>query len=734
MTDSTDTATTTRKIKDKLLTDETLELDVNELSARLRGQKSVYWPQDQVNSNIFKARYPDKEKLLQMAAEAAEGLVRFWHPWHMEKTFKPEKIGRRIDWSYSPNGDQEWAHALARFTHMLDFAAAYKITGESVFLDAFERHLTSFAQARHRRKSLWANTLDAAIRLMNLIKSYDLIRQSSEFSPEAHLLVYSLFLTEMDLLDRGLGRRVGNWEFFITSSLMTASVFMSENFSVSEYYDRARKRLSEIMESEILPDGNLIEEAPMYHGECILTLLDYLVIRKSNDLEFESEIVRTVVAMTRCLIEMEDPQGRIPQIGDSDAFDVGYISDFAETVLDEDPDSLKSIKKTFSTLMHNRKNVSTNVFSSAGWAVARWPMNDAQTGYLLFDVSGRPPERRNGHSHADDLQFIFHTSEGPILTDPGRFTYTPYFGFPLHLFGRTIWPYGRLGFLYLVRNLKFGNLNTKNWHQYFRNTLSHNTISCDGKNQKGYDNPEETAADVRLNHVLSEGPLFFFKGENGNSYRHERCIVGFLPYLFAVVDRLESASRHDWMSSCHFGKDVEVQLQNGRIAIETKGGKNYLMQFSLFDHNDKKITIEDDWVSPVYNRKFESKTARVKIMNASAATLMTVFLLEPPAGRISENEISVRQISSGAGREDGLFLITAKAYNNEVGIYLNGTGREFSHGDITSDARLAVYHRIGEKLSELGFLNGSFIQPAGEKYRSKDDRNALYLDLDAALK
>src|SRR5262249_32530804 len=149
-----------------------------------------YWPDGGVDSDAFRARFPDRELLIEMARLASMGRIQFWHPWHMERTPAPERIGRKIVWSATPNGDREWPHAPAGGSHLVALAAGHVLTGSPELLAAWVSHVSQLARSRDRglhsrwagflrpyESELWGNRLDAALRLLNLIRSYDLVRE-----------------------------------------------------------------------------------------------------------------------------------------------------------------------------------------------------------------------------------------------------------------------------------------------------------------------------------------------------------------------------------------------------------------------------------------------------------------------------------------------------------------------------------------------------------------------------
>src|SRR5262249_47705996 len=158
-----------------------------------------------------------------------------------------------------------------------------------------------------------------------------------------------------------------NWEVFIGAAIALASVFLHRIEDARRWGERAKTRLVEILRNEIGPDGIMKEQVPMYQGVCALALADLLVAFPPNQSAAPPQLVQGVRTLTAGLTRIAGPSGRIPQIGDSDAFEMDYLERFVGVVLGE---SLRNPAEP--------DRVRVDVLPSVGWAVARWPGN----GYL----------------------------------------------------------------------------------------------------------------------------------------------------------------------------------------------------------------------------------------------------------------------------------------------------------------------------------------------------------------
>jgi len=695
------------------------------VSNMLDSKTRHYWPNGDVQSKIFLARFPDQKMLIKMASLAVKRRIKYWHPWHMELTHSVYGLGKQIDWFNPPNGDHEWIDSLVRFTHMLDLAAAYRLTHNAKFLQAFEGYLASFSESRDHPGRHWKYRLNAAIRVTNLIRAYDLIVRADTLSVDTHLAVHENLLTDIRFLSASLDDVEGNGAFFITTALLTAAEYLGDFFDVDAWAAPASERLSEIIESELQPDGIEVEQVPMYHGQVILALLDYFVALSANDRPVSDKLKRTVTRMLDVLCGLCDPQGYIPPIGDSDRFPISYLIQFHNAVLgvSYDCDTEQPVESALTSNAPTHCRLKT--YEDAGWIVARWDYGRERQGYLLFDCSGKPEEGKSWHSHADDLQFLLHTTNGPIFTDPGRFTYCTEFKAFFPFTRRRIIPTGRFRLLYSLVFPGFMQLSKRNWREYFQRTLSHNTISIAGANQPQYSSQADAVSQVVFRRPRVKGPLVLLEGQFDcrnsagkerrpannltHGYQHQRTIIGYLPCMWIIIDRVKAEGEHRWISSYHLDAGCKASAVQDHLELEA-GGDIHDLRFMVPTGTGLDVAIDQDWVSRLYNRKQHAKTVRATICNASEAVLITVIHSHADGPTRVSEAIPVRAASDSGDSTHDIYCIRLTSNNSITRLFINPDGRAVKYNDLEFDAIVAVESRFHGRLLESGFLGGSYLR------------------------
>jgi hypothetical protein len=182
-------------------------------------------------------------------------------------------------------------------------------------------------------------------------------------------------------------------------------------FADERLLDHGRALLERELPDQILADGGHYERSPVYH---LVVLRDLLELHATGavDLTPWLDPMRAfAAALTR-------PDGA-PAL-----FNDGGLDLAPKLELPEPPYGL-------------------SVFPDTGYAVYR----DIRT-WLAFDCGPPAPDFLPAHAHADALSFQLWSDAGPLLVDPGSFTYEP---------GAD-----------------------RDW---FRSTRAHSTLSLDGRNQ-----------------------------------------------------------------------------------------------------------------------------------------------------------------------------------------------------------------------------------------------------------
>lgn len=180
-------------------------------------------------------------------------------------------------------------------------------------------------------------------------------------------------------------------------------LFGAYYFQDEKIYAKAKEIMTVQLKEQILQDGAHYELSPMYHQIILHRVLDCLNLIQNNNWknrELQSLLKGTAEKMLAWLQNITFKNGQIP-----------YLNDAAPGIA---PNSAALVAYAH----------------SLGLIIPKLELKDS--GYRKFefidlevvmDVGQIAPSYQPGHSHADNLQFVFNYKNKPILVDTGISTY-----------------------------------------------------------------------------------------------------------------------------------------------------------------------------------------------------------------------------------------------------------------------------------------------------------------------
>jgi uncharacterized heparinase superfamily protein len=180
-------------------------------------------------------------------------------------------------------------------------------------------------------------------------------------------------------------------------------LFGSYYFQDEEIYTKAKQILNAQLKEQILQDGAHYELSPMYHQIILHRVLDCLNLVQNSiwkNRELQSLLTGTAEKMLAWLHNITFNNGEIP-----------YLNDAAPGVA---PSSAE--------LIAYARNLGLNIpklkLTDSGYR--KFDFTDLE---VVMDIGQIAPSYQPGHSHADNLQFVFNYKDKPILVDTGISTY-----------------------------------------------------------------------------------------------------------------------------------------------------------------------------------------------------------------------------------------------------------------------------------------------------------------------
>ncbi len=580
----------------------------------------------QVTANLQRSLFPfETAQLLERATRITDE-----HCWPVlgygEKCF-----GEKIDWLNDPLSGATWPlayHAdvqlfrgdgsdarvlweVNRLAHLVTLARAYAVTDDEKYAVEIFSQLESWREQNPTgRGANWACAMEAALRAVNLLAVFDLVRRSSQLNEE------TLF-SFLQMLDQHGAHIRRNLEFSYLSTsnhylsdvvgLLWLGIMLPELEEADEWRSFGLRELLREMDKQVLADGADFEASTGYHRLVLELFLYSFILCRANQIEIDEKYRGKLRAMLDYVRAYLRPDGRAPLVGDTDsgqvlpfvrraADDHAYVLALGAVVFNEPrfkspvlasamPEELLWILgeegvRAFQNLPETDEGTASQAFHEAGTYILR--DNDL---YLLFNANGNGLMGRGSHGHNDALSFEVSACGTSFIVDPGTYVYS-------------------------------ADLRER---QLFRSTAYHSTVEVDGAEQNSTDpglpfvlgdeaHPRilrwETGSERDI--IIAEHDGYKRLAENVTHRRSVRFEKR--ERLWIVEDSLTGAGEHVFRFRFHFAENLETSVRAQEIicACDKMTGARLLVAALDLDSEPE---FEPRFISRDYGAKSASVAA-----------------------------------------------------------------------------------------------------------------------------
>jgi hypothetical protein len=544
--------------------------------------------------------------------------------------FDEMEFGRSIDWHRDPLSGRVWPldyHAdiplwhndgsdirvlweLNRLGHLPTLARAYSLTKEEQFAVEFFDQVESWREQNPvGRGANWSCAMEVALRTMNLLAAFSLVRNSSALNDERLLMLLTMFDQHGAHIRRNLEfsyLATSNHYLSDVAGLLWLGLMLPELHEAVEWRAWALDELLREMDKQVLPDGAHYEGSTGYHRFALELFLYSFILCKANDLPIADKYWQKLHRMLQYLRAILRPDGLAPLIGDTDggqvlpivsraANDHAYLLTLAAAVFKDTQFKLERMEATpellwilgddgvceYKSLGTSETNeVHSQAFPEAGTYVLR-----GENLYLLFNANGANKRRPLSHQHNDLMSIEVSAYGRAFIVDPGTYVYTA----DLH-----------------ERHL-------------FRSTAYHSTVQVDDTEQRtiNQDNPFVIGAGavVRVlswdstpdrDHVVAEHTGY---ERLPNPVTHRRAVTFDKTNCWWLIqDELIGKGEHKIAVRFHFdaGLNVKPLEENSVVAFDKTSGARLLLRSLDLSSNAE---LEAQFTSRQYGSSTESLTA-----------------------------------------------------------------------------------------------------------------------------
>lgn len=627
--------------------------------------------------------------------------------WHLDPVHRkraPRKIFYKVRYlDFEESGDSKITWELNRHQHFVTLAKAYRLTGDSHFVDEILRQWQHWQIDNPYPVGInWASSLEVAFRSLSWLWTYHLLagaRGLPGFRAEwlgglachgRHIERYlsTYFSPNTHLLGEGVGL------FFL-------GVLCPELAGAQRWKALGWNIVLRETERQVRADGFHFEQSTYYHVYALDFFLHAAVLASVNNIPVPQSLEQAMEKMLTALFLL-GRSGQAPRFGDDDGgrlFDphrnrsehlldplaAGAIlfqrGDFKRAAGDLREETIWLLGEEgvrhWDELQTDAGRMESCALQDAGYYLLASEKPAVQ---LVLDA-GPQGTQSGGHGHADALSICLH-SQASLLIDPGTYTYA----------------YAEEG----------GD------RDLFRGTAMHNTLRVDGLDQA------ETAGPFAWKRLMQanaeewiQGPGFDWLVASHDGYQrlrqgvtHRRWVVSLKNGLYLVRDRVEGEGRHRFDISWHLSQDLQLVGEN---LFRAKGASAGLALLPVRGHGWAEEVRKEAW-SPVYGQK-----APMTVLNfgvtADAPAEFALMLVA-----LEEVHPHARSFERLRGQEAKSVVIAYRyiGEGGEYSFYFGEPGKPWRHNSVSSDAEFLCWSgRTGVSDQVLILCNGSYTEIEG---------------------
>lgn len=360
----------------------------------------------------------------------------------------PLDYHRQIQLIRNDGSDARVTWELNRLGHLLTLCRAYAVSRDEAFAVECLGQLKSWTtQNPYGRGINWTCAMEVALRVMNLLGVFEMLKNSTHFDVDSLQLFLKLFHQHGTYISNNLEFShisTSNHYFSDVAGFVWLGVMLPEFVDGEYFIDFGLTELLREMEKQILADGADFESSTGYHRYILELVLYSFILCSYNDVEIEPRYWEKLRGMLRYVRGYIRPDGVAPLIGDTDSGQVfpisrrqanehEYVLSVGAALLEDEtllPANAESTPELlwllgdegvdrFLKLKKRIDKRTSQAFVDAGTYV----LTDGDF-YLCFNASDAGLNGRGSHGHNDALSIEVFAHQQTFIVDPGTYVYS----------------------------------------------------------------------------------------------------------------------------------------------------------------------------------------------------------------------------------------------------------------------------------------------------------------------
>jgi len=439
-------------------------------------------------------------------------LLNYWEPY----IFKEGEL----KWSENPYEDNTWKfyfHSLRMVSYLMN---AYETTGNITYLDKAEWFIDSWIEhnptpEEQASTSAWSDH-STANRISTFIYFWDYYRDSDIFDVDFAKRFLNILSMHGEYTANDENYTwYSNHGIYQDRALMQLAILFPNFEQSNEWLLTSFSRLSHHIENDLTPSGVSKEHSPSYHYlvmDLFITISHFANYYLINDEKLDF----TIELMQEYLVYITKPDGTIPMVGDSTAWNV--VDKLRLSGIEISNEHLLYLVSDGLEGKENSQN--SIVYQDAGVAVFKNDWKQVNPIYFaLFNGF-----HSTVHKHGDDLSFVLTCQQTDYFVDSGKYNYDG--DDPYRVFARSVFAHNSIA-------VDDKDYDVRNAHNIGKSIIEKYVITSNYSYVKG-------------SHTLYDG------------VKITRSVIFFNDGAIYFHDSIESNDSHTYTQIFNVGKDVHI--------------------------------------------------------------------------------------------------------------------------------------------------------------------------------
>lgn len=577
------------------------------------------------------------------------GRLSFGKPinWHLDPV--SGRVAPSVHWSLinpldiEQVGDSKVVWELNRHQWLLELGQAFRLTGEEHYARCFAEYIRHWMLANPPAWGInWSSALEVSLRLISWCWALCLFSGAKALTPDLSETMLAWIQRHALFVEQHLSRYFSpNTHLTVEAlGLFYAGILLPELEGAERWRKSGYQILVEQLPLQVYADGVYFEQSTRYQYYTAEIYLHFVILAEKNALPVPGKVKARLEKLFECLLQLQRPDGSVPQIGDTDG---GWLLPLVRRA----PGDCRGLFSTAALMFQNRQfawaadgvtqealilHGSTTAEASfllkpmipppapltllqqGGYVVMRngW---DRHAHQLVFDTGPLGSHVCSGHGHADLLAIQCCAWGETYLIDSGTGCYT----------------------------------SDLQWRNYFRSSRAHSTIMVDGRGQAQPNGPfswlSRPAAQLRQcsvepGYLLAEAQHDAYSGLPDPVTHRRRVMMSDAGY-WIVVDDLMGDAMHHLELRYQFAPLPVTLLQDGWLRAQ---GVNSALWIKIFSSVPLNLDIQNGeldpiggWYSPNYGQRVPAPALSCSTRGRLPLRLVTViYPVQDPSARPPE--------------------------------------------------------------------------------------------------